>query len=165
MAFSDSLDREAAWLNTVIDDGLPILPFEAGGPFQVIQARWNRTFATRKTTLVVLRQPLDSYRHDPYTSQRVRTTTRIQLRAWWAASNGTGSAEKDQLAFEQALDLVIARVAGPFGDKTHGGRFLSVAENPALISVTFDDPELSLQNGSFYRAQISYSADDPEIVN
>lgn len=161
--FSDALDREAAWLNT-ISDALPILIASNGGPFQRIQARWPRTYPTRQTMLAVLRQPTVSYKYDSVSSQRARGQTGILLRAVWPVAAGTGNAQSDQLAFEQAIDLVITRVAGPFGDKSHGGRFLSVAEDRMGINVFYDDPEQALVAGA-YRAQITYTADDPELVN
>lgn len=145
-------------------DALPPLLETDGGPFQVIQPRWNRTFATRKRTLVVLRQASPSFRLDRFSSQQTISVTNFALRAWWAVSSGTGKVEDDQLAFEQAIDMVITRVAGPLEDKTHGGRFLSVAEDRQGITVHFDDPEQSVPTG-FFRAQITYNADDPEITN
>jgi hypothetical protein len=48
-------------------------------------------------------------------------------------------------------------------DKTHGGRFLSVAEDPAEVGVDFADPEPSLRDRADLTCVVSYSADDFEI--
>jgi len=163
--FSDALDREAAWLNT-IDDSLPILISTSGGPFQIIQARWPRQAAMSKSGLYVTRSSSNSYRYNAFASQRARMTTQFALKLLWPINQGpvgAGSGEAGQLAFEQAIDLVVLRVAGLFMDKTHGGAFLSAAENPPDIYVDYDDPEQGITNGA-YRASIKYSADDPELI-
>jgi hypothetical protein len=163
--FSDALDREAAWLNTT-GDTLPTLPATAGGPFQIVQARWPRVAATRKTGLYVLRNPTSSFHVDRFSSQRSMLTTTFLLRLLWPLTSGQGSAEADQLAFEQAIDQVLTRVEGPLLDKTHGGRFLSIAESRVGITVHYDDPEKAVGNGAgIFTARITYAGDDPEIVN
>lgn len=157
--FSDALDREAAFLNTTTD-GLPNLT----ALFQIIQARQPRMPATRKKALYVLRAPSMSAKLQRYGGQRSMLTTHLMLRLYWPLSNGQGSAETEQLAFEQAIDQVITRVQGPFGDKTHGGRFLSVAENPDYIDVDYGDPEKSIADGVF-AAHLTYAAEDPDFNN
>ena len=163
MAFSDALDREAAWLNSS-GDGLPALGAANGGPFHIIQARWPRVQSTRKTGLYVLRAPTNSYRAERFAAQRTMGTVRFLLRLNWPLSSGQGSAEADQLAFEQAVDQVLTRVEGPLGDHTHGGRFLSAAEPPEPITVTDYDPVRDMQTGIF-TAAITYAADDPDFAN
>lgn len=161
--FSDALDREAAWLNSS-GDGLPALNTSAGGPFQIVQARWPRVPAARKTALYVLRSPSGSFQMTRFAAIRSIGKTSFMLRLLWPLSTGTGSAEVEQDNFEQAIDQVILRISGPIGDKTHGGRFLSVAEDHQEITVHMDDPEQSLMGGIF-RATVTYGADDPEINN
>ena len=160
--FSDALDRESAWLNTT-GDTLPTLNASAGGPFHIIQARWPRIPATRKTALYVLRQPSGSFQVDRFAAVRTISRTAFMLRLMWPLANGQGSAETEQLLFEQAIDQVVTRVMGLLEDKSHGGRFLSVAEGRGQqIAVHFDDPEQSLP-GAIFRASITYGADDYEI--
>lgn len=162
--FSDAVDREAAWLTQV--DTLPALLKTAGGPFQIVQARWPRVPATRKTALYVLRSPGEAHHVDRYASQRSLLRTTFLLRLMWPLSNGQGSGENEQLLFEQAIDKVITRIEGLLGDKTHGGRFLSVAEDGRGITVSDYDPAQALPNGDgIFRASITYTADDPEITN
>jgi uncharacterized protein YkuJ len=88
--------------------------------------------------------------------------TMFTLHLFWPMTNGQGSAETEQLNFEQAIDLVLARIEGFPGDKTHGGRFMAVGE-PG-ITVNYDDVEQAMQTRIF-RASISYSADDMELTN
>jgi len=163
MPFSDSVDREAAWLN-VSGDGLPSLNVAQGGQFQIIQARWPRVPSTSKRSIYVLRAPGNSHHIERFAAIRSSITTQMYLRLLWPMTNGQGSAEAEQLAFEQAIDSVLSRIEGFVGDKTHGGRFLSVGESGGGITVNYDDLELSMTARSF-RATITYTADDPEITN
>lgn len=158
---STAVVREAAWLAAYNpSDGLPGLLCGAGGPFDVVQPYWPRTPHVRKNSLYVLRRTIQSGR-----TANVRTMNRYQftLRIVWPQSSRTGSAEPVQQALDDAVELVLQRVGGLFMDKTHGGRFLSVAENPPQSDVIFADPEASVtgQNPEL-RAEITYWADDFE---
>jgi hypothetical protein len=156
-----AVTREAAWLAAYDPtDGLPALLATLGGPFGVVQAYWPRTPATRRNGLYVLRRRIESGR-----TANVRTMNRYEflLRIVWPLSSRTGSAEAVQQALDDAVELVLQRVGGLFMDKTHGGRFLSVAENPPQSGTNFHDPEATVpgQNPEL-RAEISYWADDFE---
>jgi uncharacterized protein YkuJ len=159
--FSDAVDREAAWLSTS-GDGLPALRKSDGGPFQILQPRWPRVPSSSKTGLYVLRAPSGSHRIERFAAIRSMPMTMFTLHLFWPMTNGQGSAETEQLNFEQAIDLVLARIEGFPGDKTHGGRFMAVGE-PG-ITVNYDDVEQAMQTRIF-RASISYSADDMELTN
>lgn len=153
--------REAEWLAAYsAADGLPGLLRAYGGPFDVVQAYWPRTPQVRKNCLYVLRRRIESGR-----TANVRTMYRYQflLRIVWPQTSRTGSAEVVQQALDDAVELVFRRVGGLFLDKTHGGRFLSVAENPPLSDADFLDPEstISGQNPEL-RVEITYWADDFE---
>jgi hypothetical protein len=153
--------REAAWLAAYNPaDGLPGLLRAHGGPFDVVQPYWPRTPAARKNCLYVLRRNIQSGR-----TANIRTMDRYQflLRIVWPLSSRTGSAETVQQALDDAVGLVLQRVGGLFMDKTHGGRFLSVAENPPQSDADFHDPESSIpgQNPEL-RVDIVYWADDFE---
>lgn len=160
MTTSDAVSREAAWLAEYNPaDGLPALLKAQGGPFDVVQPYWPRTPAARRTQLYVLRRTITSGR-----TANVRTMNRyaFALRIIWPCSSPTGSAEGPQQALDDAVELVLQRIGGLFMDKTHGGRFLSVAENPPQSDVTFDDPEASIAAKVDLRCEIAYWADDFE---
>lgn len=160
MSFADAEDREAAWL-MVTDDTLPDLT----KVFTTIQARFPRTPSTKATQLYVLHAPeMASAMLTRTTNQRAMLTHRFQLRIVWPIINGRGVAETDQLELSTAIDAVLARVMGLVQDHSHGGRFLSVAEDPERVLVAYPDPELAVRHGE-YRASITYSADDFETVN
>lgn len=161
--FSDAVDREATWLNT-FGDGLPSLNAAQGGPFQILQARWPRIPSTSKTQLYVLRNPSNSYRLERFADIRSQPKTELMLKLLWPMTQGSGSGEAEQLLFEQAIDQVLLRVQGPLTDKTHGGQFLSVAEGHAGITVNYDDIEQTMQ-ARVFKAAITYTADDTEIIN
>lgn len=157
---STAVTREAEWLAAYNPaDGLPALLVSQGGPFDVVQAYWPRTPAARRNSLYVLRRHIESGR-----TANVRTMNRYQflLRIVWPMSSQSGSAEVAQQSLDSAVQLVLTRVGGLFMDKTHGGRFLSVAENPPQSTVDFADPESTIAAKADLRVDITYWADDFE---
>lgn len=160
MATFDAVDREVAWLTTS-GDGLPALLVSAGGPFGNVQAYWARTPGKRGTNLFVLRRTIHEKR---FANVRRMPTYEFTLKLVWPLANGLGSAETDQRTFDAAVDKVLTRIGGFTGDKSHGGRFLSVAEDPQYVNVRFVDPETTLAPDAEFRAEITYFADDAEIT-
>lgn len=160
MSTADAVDRETAWLAAFDPaDGLPALHKDQGGPFDVLQAYLPRTPAARRCQLYVLRRRLAEDR-----TANVRSMARyaFELRITWPLSSLTGAAEGCQRDLDAAVDLVLKRVGGLLFDKTHGNRFLSVAENPGQISVEFGDPDQSIAAKADLFASITYMADDIE---
>lgn len=158
---STAPEREAAFLANT-GDGLPELLAVNGGPWQIIQPRWSRTPPGRKTRIYVLRSETDD---DRTANQRIVPTYDFQLRLYWPAALGTGQAEAAQVAFDRAIELLLRRIRGFPADKSHGGRFQSVGENPRRVRVVYDDPEKTLTDGAELTARATYSADDFEIDN
>jgi len=158
---ADVCDREAAFLASS-GDGLPALVASAGGPFGVVQAYHPRTPGRRtQGQLYVMRGTI---RETRFANQRVMATYQLRLDLVWPLQKGTGSAEDEQRAFDAAIDLVLARVRAYRGDKTHGGRFLAVAEDPREVHVTFDPPDRSIRDDSELRAFVTYSAQDADFT-
>lgn len=157
---ADAVDREAAWLQTWGDNGLPALLAADGGPWDTVQPYYPRTPYEDKRTIYVLRHQLRQRR---FATQRVIHTHAFRLICWWPILDGTGSAELEQQAFDTALDLLLQRILGPLGDKTHGGRFLSVGEADRLVEVDYTDPEQTVPNLGGMRAEVTYSADGREV--
>lgn len=161
MSSADAVTREAAWLAAFDPaDGLPALSTSLGGPFDVIQGYMPRTPQQRRTQLYVLRRRLHEVR-----TAHVRRMARhhFELRIIWPASSPSGSAEGPQQALDEAIELVLLRVGGLMLDKTHGGRFLSVAEDPAEVVVDYADPADSVAGRADLLCTVSYAADDTEI--
>lgn len=161
MSSADAVAREAAWLTEFNPaDGLPALHASQGGPFDVIQGYLPRTPQQRRTQLYVIRQRLHEVR-----TAHVRRMARhhFQLRIVWPTSSPSGAAEPPQQALDDAIELVLLRIGGLMLDKTHGGRFLSVAEDPAEVVVDYADPTDSLPNRADLLCNVSYAADDVEI--
>jgi hypothetical protein len=157
---ADAVVRETAWLRTV-GDGLPALAKEAGGPFDVVQAYMPRTPALETRCLFVLRPTIKAVR---FAAVRSMNRYQFKLRVWWPANDGKGEVEDDQQALDDAVELVLQRIGGTPGDKTHGGRFLSVAENGEETTVQFLDPMRSLPDVMALMCDITYPADDPETL-
>lgn len=166
---TDAVDRETAWLNTT-GDGLPPLLVDAGGRWDLIQAYRPRTPARRKNQIWVLRTRT---RMSRFAMVRKQPTYGFRLRCWWTVSSGQGTAEDDQRAFDAAINDVLTRLngfgpAGPptqpgVADKTHGGRFKAVGEEPGDIDVHYTDPDQTIVADALLYAEILYAADDPDF--
>ena len=155
--------REAAWLNTTADDGLPVLPASAGGPWQVLQAFWTRTPATQKTQLYVMSLELDDLRSG---GQRIMPHYQIALELHWPIRQTTpGIAEGEQQKFKNAIDLLVQRIRGPMFDKTHGGAFLSAGEVPRSpgVHVSVEPPWVTIPGDKELRGLVTYYCDDYEV--
>ena len=167
MSTADAVDREVTFL-TASGDGLPALQSSANppGPWNIIQAYWPRTPATRQSGLYVLRPQLAD---DRWTNQRKLAQYDFRIRAIWpigGTTTSSGIGEQEQRALDAAIDLLIQRIRGTLGDHSHGGQFMSVAEAPApeRITVRFDDPETTMAASSTLRAEITYSAHDQAVI-
>ncbi len=158
MSTADAVARETAWLQAS-GDGLPALLAAAGGPFDNIQAYYPRIPSMEQYSLYVLRRRIGQPR---FGAQRLMSNYAFHLQVWWPLLSADGQAETDQQALDNAVELVLQRVTGLLGNKTHGGRFLSVAENPRTVDVDFSSPEQTIPLG-YLHAEITYAADDPEI--
>jgi hypothetical protein len=164
MSTADAVTRETAWLTTV--DSLPPLLVASGGRWDVVQGYWPRTGAISKRGLYVQRTTVKVVRLGALRKLRQH---HFQVLALWPMLSTTGNAESDQAAFDQAIDDVLVRIDGltvpPVADKTHGGRFLSVAENPGTVDVVITPAEHAFASAPpVFSATISYWADDPEIL-
>jgi hypothetical protein len=133
----------------------------ASGPFDVIQGYWPRTPSTERRGLYVMRQRI---RQPRFADVRLMSQYPFLLRLLWPMLDNTGSAENEQQALDNAVELVFQRVTGPPFDKTHGNRFLSVAENPRTLDAVFHDPERTIGQFGALICDVTYSADDPEIT-
>jgi hypothetical protein len=160
---SDAVTREAAWLAQSYDS-LPALLKSAGGQWDVVQGYWPGDGLTRgKSGIYVTRARVDDD-HPSAWRYRPRHIFRLKL-IWPIAAAATSRAEIEQQNFDNAIGDLLVRIRGPRGDKTHGGRFLSVAEVPTegSVSVVFDDPEITIRAANQLRATVTYYADDSEF--
>ena len=161
MSTADAVAREAAWLN-VTTDSLPALLVTAGGPFDVVQAYRPRTPGQRKRSLYVIRR---AFRLERFANVRTMAHYEFELQINWPIQNSAGSGEEEQVALDAALDLVLQRIGGLVGDKTHGGRFRSVAEEPKFVDVVIADPADAFEKRpGVFEAAIAYWADDFEFT-
>ncbi|WP_327066900.1 hypothetical protein [Kitasatospora sp. NBC_01302] len=165
MTTADACAREAAWLSTT-GDTLPSLLSATGGPWDVIQAYLPRTPTQQRTQIYVLRRRLVTAR---FAQQRRMATHHFQLSLVWpvgATASGPQIAELEQTALDSAVALLVTRIEGLVNDKSHGNRFLSVAEAPngSTIDVEYDDPAQGVANG-FFAATVTYTADDADYTN
>ena len=154
--------REAAWLTTSTDS-LPSLLAVNGGPWDVIQAFWTRTPITQQTQCYVMSLAISDER---VANIRIRPTYEFTLELHWpVVMTGTPLAEAEQQAFKNAIDLLIQRIRGPLGDKTHGGAFRQRGEVPREpgVHVVIEHPGQTVPASKELRAVVTYFADDYEI--
>lgn len=166
MSTADAVVREAAWLAAYNpDDGLPALMASSGGPFDVLQPYMPRTPASRTNQLYVTRGRVTS---DRFGFNRRMDKYDFRLRIIWPLSSASGDWESVQQTLDDAVELVIRRIIGPLDgfplDKTHGGQFLEVAEDPCLIAVDFSEPEQASATGQL-EATVTYSASDRDYTS
>jgi hypothetical protein len=158
---SDAVTREAAWLAQSYDS-LPALLKSAGGQWDVVQAYWpGDGRASELSGIYVTRTRVDD---DHPSAWRYKPRHTFRLKLIWPVTAGS-SAEAEQQSFDNAVGDLLTRIRGPLGDKTHGGRFLSVAEVPmqGSVSIVFEDPETTIQAANELRAIVTYYADDSEF--
>lgn len=169
MTTADAAAREAAWLQTATDS-LPSLLAEDGGPWDVVQAYWpGAHLAKNKHGIYVDARPVA----DPRVSnQRIRPQYTFVLTLLWplkaqgatAGASGTSRIpETEQQNLDNAAALLIERIRGPLGDKSHGGRFLSVAENPRTVTYEKQDPSVTIPQSNSLLASVVYKGDDFEV--
>lgn len=173
MSTADVVQRETAWLNTGSGDSLPFLPSSSGGPWQVVDA-YEQAAATRtqRTAIYVTREP--GWENLRVGNQRTRPRYRMRLELHWpvrVTSPGTSTsiAAAEAANFDAAIELLRQRVAGPLGDKSHGGRFLSAAVAPSKgqpdITVTYERADQAIRAAKELRASMTYLVDDFETSN
>jgi hypothetical protein len=158
---ASAVDREAAWLGAS-GDGLPALVESAGGPFASVEAYVPAVTSSRERLLHVSRVRFQRARRS---AQRMWNRHQMSIRVWWPLRSALGSAQIEQRNFDAALDLVTQRITAFTYDKTHGGRFLSVAENPHDIVVSISQPEDAWSRQGqppLFHAEVTYWIDDFE---
>lgn len=161
MSTADAVARETEWL-AIGNDTLPALLKTAGGPFDVVQAYRPRTPGQRKRSLYVIRR---AFREERFANVRKMAHYELGLQINWPISNASGSGEEEQAELDAAVDLVLQRIGGLPFDKTHGGRFRSVAEEPRFVDVAFSDPlEAFEKRAGVFTAELAYWADDFEVT-
>lgn len=176
MSTADAVSRECAWLQTS-GDGLPALLASAtpSGPWQIIDP-YTQAAATRtqQTAIYVTREP--GFEVIRVANQRTKNRYRMKLEFRWpvrVTSPGTSTsiAAAEQQNLDNAIELVKLRVAGPQGDKSHGGRFLSAAVAASRgqpdITVTPDPAgaDATIRADKGLRASMTYLIDDFEVSN
>jgi hypothetical protein len=166
---ADAEAREAAWLATTTDT-LPALLATAGGPFEIVQAFWpGAKFAARRNAVYVQRTRAIMPR---FGGRRIMPGYQFLLKIVWPLkATVAGIAETEAQNLANAVELLLQRIDGLPGDKTHNGRFLSAGEGLEGTSlaglhpvVDFLDPEVTIPQNGWLRAQITYPANDVEIL-
>ncbi len=157
---ADAASREAAWLASYNPlDGLPALTTANGGPWDLVQAYDPRTPGKRKNTIYVTRP---EYKIERFGNIRQMPHYLFHVKLTYALSNIAGSEEVDQQNFDTACELVLQRILGLQQDKSHGGRFLSVAEKPEFVHFMQDDPVETIPAKVAFTGMFVYYADDFE---
>jgi hypothetical protein len=170
-ATADAVARETAWLQTT-GDSLPSLLGADGGPWLIIDAYTNAAATrTQQPAIYVTREP--GFENIRVANQRTRPRYKMKLECRWPvlrSSPGSSSiAAETQADFDAAVELLRQRVAGPLGDKTHGGRFLSaaVAHSGSQPDITWtpEPADSNIKGSKELRGSMTYLVDDYEVSN
>jgi hypothetical protein len=158
--------REASWLSQS-NDGLPALLQSAGGLWNVVAAyEQGAQTRTQASAIYVTRGKVQQIRVG---NQRVMPRYPMKLDLHWpvrAISPGSSSiAATEQQNLDDAVEALRARITGPLGDKSHGGRFLSAGEVKGTpgIDVTFEPAAQTIAEAKEIRGSVVYYVDDFEI--
>lgn len=175
--YADCVDREAAWFTS---DTLPSFPdapplsaatTPTPGPFELIQGYLPQVMDGPQRALYI-------YTAGRARSERISTGLGGQaypfvayIRWPFTAGVGDGLLEGEMAALNTAVDLVLTRIRGPQGDKTHGGAFLSVAEIGGLmgglqddIDIEPTDPVAAVESGAPLEVRLHYTVVDHLFV-
>jgi hypothetical protein len=160
--------RETAWLLTSSGDSLPFLPASAGGPWEIIDAYVQG--AARQANKPAIYVKRGQVRQVRVANQRIRPRYPMSLELHWPVVRiGPGSssiAAETAQDFDNAIELLRARVTGPLGDKSHGGRFLSAAidgKGQPDISVDYGNASETIKAAKELTAAMTYPVDDFEL--
>lgn len=175
--FADVPQREADWLNEDLSAfGLAPLAKTLGGPFDLI-APYPRSLSARSRQLFVYRARSFERRIGNGIKQAHHE---LVVRILWEQVSPDEKAHIDQAGLDVALDALVDRIRGlppgtagtPAGDRSHGGRFWSVAVAEQVggdaIEVVWPDPMAAVDSkqdapgglGRAYDVQITYTAID-----
>lgn len=164
--WSTAVAREGAWWTT---DTLPTFPAAMplqkanGGLFDGVFAGRPDTVARGRFLVVDRvrqgRQPISHRISAGYKEWRHE----FRATVYWQAEESTGLVA-ELLALEQAVDALLNRIEGPFGDKSHGGAFTGVAEEGTAIEIEWAaDPEESIPADGTACFSLIYIAEEHEI--
>lgn len=133
MTYADALAKEEAWFASDLSaQGVPGL----SPPFDVVASQVRRLSQARRQLFLGHSRSTDGRRSK---AGDHRVDHEIVALVFWAAVGAGGRAHEDQDRLDEAVERVLARVRGPAGDYTHGGRWWSVGEvrveppNPATL--------------------------------
>lgn len=171
MGWGDAVQRETDWLTDITTVGLPVLLASEGGAWDLVlpYGRANGTVSPARVLFISRVSGTDA--RFTIGAQRIQAHQFLVSAEWPVRASSNPQA--DLAAFDAAIETVLIRIRGLVGDKTHGSRFLSVAEGheatggqtsaPARIDIDIDAPALAIAN-SKVTARISHVAVDLPFI-
>lgn len=161
--FSDAADREAAWFTDDLSSiSIPPLLNNGtnGAPFKVVASGLREPSKVGQYCFIDLQRVIEHR----VALQRKRQIYSLVATCLWTRTQDRAHANIDQANFLAALELVVQRVRGPIGDKTHGGRFLASGEiDSNEIAIDMPDWNRALFQDGFWRADVRWQACDDFI--
>ena len=169
---ADAVAREAEWfVGDHVADGLPALLAATGndGPFGVVGA-YPRRLSQRAHQCYVWREALTDTRRGAGLHELRHFLVATVL---WSQAASPERAHNDQAALDAALERIFTRIVGA-GNRSHGGRFTSVAaatSGPG-VGMRMTDPFAALVVrdapgglGLAYRVDVRYVATETITVS
>lgn len=165
-AYGDAVQREVDWLTEEVV-GLPVLLKDQGGAFDLVlpYGRKAGSLPVGGRYMFVYREATVERR---FAIQQKIQIHRLRLRVSWPVRAPGAQPEVDLAELDAAVEDILAKVRGPFGDHTHGGRFLDAAEGDegsdrTGTEVTSDDPDTAIEQ-SKAKVEIRYIAVDVPFI-
>jgi hypothetical protein len=156
--YADAPEREATWYATdpPQPSGFtpPPLLMANGGSWPLIQSRAPKSIQQQNAIYIVRdkgRELRDALGEKEWQHQ-------LAAVLFWPLDSA--DAETDQTLLDAEITKILARIRGPWLDKTHGGAFASVGEDSNEILVDYGDVIVQIQNGGPLEVHIRYVATD-----
>jgi hypothetical protein len=156
--YADAPEREASWYSTDPPQPSGFVPpplLQAnGGNWALIQARAPKTIG-RESAIYIVRDKGRELRNALGEKEWQHHLVAV---LFWPLDSA--DAETDQAALDAEMVKVLARIRGPWLDKTHGGAFASVGEDSNEIQVDYGDVIVQVANGGPLEVHVAYMATD-----
>lgn len=156
--YATAVSREAAWFTTDPPPSFPgAYPLQTAnqGPFDVIQGYIPKDPQSKRSLYITRGKAKQARISLGGEFEIVHTFTVIVM---WPLRSA--KLEDDQSALDTAVAAVIQRIQGPNLDHTHGGAFLTVADDEHDIEIEQTDPLEAVLNREPIVVRITYQATD-----
>jgi hypothetical protein len=166
--YSTAVTREAAWFTADPPASFPSAPLlrkktDPTAPFDVVQGHRPRDEPRPgRNSLYVYLDPRKSQRQPIVASGEMREPRYFFIaHIVWSFQAASRLAEEAEQELENAIERVLTRIDGPYGDKTHGGAFANAGAlgDEAVVEYAAD-PLDAIRTRGQVDVMVCYGASD-----